>query len=152
VILQVVPLTDVGTPGRSFAAGPLDPATGAFTVRVPPLAAGSYTLTLEGQGETSASSGPQTLVVTPSSLEDRQVRQDRRRLVQLAAAGQGTYGDSGDSLQVAALMRDLQQQAWPQQRQTRHSRYDLTRGFPFLALVVLLLGVEWYLRRRFGLL
>ncbi len=34
----------------------------------------------------------------------------------------------------------------------RRRRLDLWAGWPFLVLVTVVLGVEWYLRRRHGLL
>ncbi len=137
---------------RTFTAGAPDPDTGEFQFRIPPLAAGRYRLQMVGQGAAKAESRPLTLVVDSRSPEDRQVRLDRRALVQMAAAAGGRYVSGADSSQVASLLADLDGLDWRGTRQQVRSRYDPAAGLPFLAVVVLLLGVEWYLRRRHGLL
>ncbi len=158
VVLQVKPLGEdegivAGKSGvRTYDAGALDPQTGEFPVPVPPLSPGRYALKLLGQGAGSTESQPATLVVEASSVEVTQVRQDSRRLIQLAARENGRYVAAADSSSMAALMVDLANQEWPGRSQQLRSRLDLAAGLPFLGLVIVLLGCEWYLRRRHGLL
>ncbi len=137
---------------RTFAAEAPDPDTGYFRIQVPPLPAGHYRMRMLGKGQEAAESRPFSLVVDAKSPEDLQVRQDRRFLVQLAAREQGRYIAADDSAQVSSLLQALGDLDWQGRRQQLRSRYDLAAGVPFLAAVVLLLAVEWYLRRRHGLL
>ena len=77
---------------------------------------------------------------------------DRRRLVQVADRGAGELYIAGDSGSRTRLLNDLQNQDWTGGDVSRRSRLDFWSGWPFLTLVAALLGLEWFLRRRNGLL
>ena len=52
----------------------------------------------------------------------------------------------------ARLLQDLMQRDWSGGEVSRRSRLDFWSGWPFLLVVAVLLGLEWFLRRRNGLL
>ncbi len=158
VVLQVEPQLEDDAVGaakpiaQTFALGSPDPKTGKFPLPIPVLPPGRYRLTLHGHGPEAAVSQPEELVVIASSVEDEQVRQDYRRLLQVAKAGHGQYIAMDDSTEVAEMLATLRGQVWSGRSQQLRTHYDLTKGWPFLALMLVLLGLEWYLRRREGLL
>ncbi len=137
---------------RTFALTASPARPGFSEIELPPLEAGRYSVQLTALGEPSAS-GPQAdLVVTDASIERTQVRQDRRRLEQLAARAAGTYVDLAEAGSVAALNERLLALNWQGAEDRQRRRFDLWSGWPFLTTVVVLLGCEWFLRRRHGLL
>ncbi len=158
VVLQVKPESGGSEPGvvepetQTFALGAPDPQTGRFPVSLPPLAPGRYLVTLLGKGSITTESQPVALVVEHSSVEDGQVRQDYHRLLQVAREGRGHYVAAADSAGISDMVVRLNNLSWQGRIQKLRSHYDLTEGVPFLALVTILLGLEWYLRRRNGLL
>ena len=137
---------------RTFRFGNPDSRTGLAAVEVGILPPGSYSVQLVGDGPTPARSLPELLVVTRHTVEATQVRQDRRRLVQLAASAGGGFAGADDQEGVAALVADLQDLPWQGEQRRLRARYEIWSGWPFLLTVVALLGLEWYLRRRNGLL
>jgi hypothetical protein len=94
----------------------------------------------------------ESLVVTGHSIEATQVRMDRRRLVQMAARGRGGFSVAASPEARIELIDDLLTQDWGGEEVARRNRLDFWSGWPFLGLVTLLLGLEWFLRRRHGLL
>jgi hypothetical protein len=137
---------------RTFALTASADRPGFSEVELPPLEAGRYSVQLTAAGEPSASGPPADLVVTDASIERTQVRQDRRRLEQLAARAAGTYADLAEAGSLAALNERLLAMDWQGAEDRQRRRFDLWSGWPFLTVVVILLGCEWFLRRRHGLL
>ncbi len=125
---------------------------GLAEVELPPLAPGRYTVQLIGEGDPPVLGHEENLIVADHSLELTQVRMDRRRLTQLAARGGGRFYDAGSPADMRALVDDLRAVAWLGDRVETRNRLDIRSGWPLLVLVVILLGIEWYLRRRHGLL
>jgi len=137
---------------RTFTLAPLPDRPGFSEVELPPLEPGRYTVQLSAAGEPVGSGPRADLVVTDTSIERTQVRQDRRRLEQLASRAAGTYSDLGDADSIASLTERLLALDWQGAEDRQRRRFDLWSGWPFLTLVVVLLGGEWFLRRRHGLL
>ena len=137
---------------RTFALAPTPGEPGASEVELPPQAPGRYAVRLAGPGQPPVAGARAELVVTDTSIERTQVRQDRARLEQLAARAAGGYTDLADDAAVAALHERLLGLDWRGAEDQRRRRFDLWSGWPFLGLVVVLLGTEWFLRRRHGLL
>ncbi len=125
---------------------------GLAEVELPPLAPGRYTVQLVGAGEPPVLGRQENLIVADHSLEMTQVRMNRRRLTQLAARGGGQFYDAGSPGDLRALVAELLAVDWQGDRIEQHRRVDVRSGWPLLALVVVLLGAEWFLRRRHGLL
>jgi hypothetical protein len=137
---------------RTFALSRRDGASGFAEVVLPPLPPGRYSVQLVGEGDPPVTGRVESLVVTGHSIEATQVRMDRRRLVQMAARGRGGFAMAVSSGARTELIDDLLTQDWSGEEVARRNRLDFWSGWPFLGLVTLLLGLEWFLRRRHGLL
>lgn len=116
---------------------------------LPPLAPGNYTVQLIGDGDPPVLGREENLIVANHSLEMTQVRMQRRRLVQLASHHDGRFDKSDDLTGLLAALAELD---WRGDEVERQYRWDIRAGWPLLGLLVALLGAEWYLRRRHGLL
>jgi len=116
---------------------------------LPPLSPGNYTVQLVGEGDPPVLGREENLIVARHSLELTQVRMNRRRLVQLAANNGGRFDKSDD---LAGMLSELAQLDWRADEVERQYRWNVRTGWPLLILLVTLLGAEWYLRRRHGLL
>jgi hypothetical protein len=136
---------------RRFSLAPVPGRAGSSEAFLPPLPPGRYEVRPVSLADDVAGAW-QPLVVTASSLERAQVRQDRRRLRQLAAAVGGSYHDASQPGAVDALLRDLADLDLTGEERERRSRWEVWAGWPLLGLAALLLGAEWLLRRRNGLL
>ena len=119
---------------------------------LPPLPPGNYSIQLVGEGDPPVLGSEEFLVVTSHSIEETQVRQDQRRLGQLAAQAGGSYLSVVEGGALAAVLEEIARLDWSKSFKERRSRFDFWSGWPFLVLVVMLLGIEWFLRRRNGLL
>ena len=137
---------------RTFTLSRRDGASGFAEVALPPLPPGRYSVQLVGEGDPPVKGRIESLVVSGHSIESTQVRMDRRRLVQLAARGRGEFFMVSPSEAGNRLFENLLAQDWSGEELTRMNRLDLWSGWPFLGLVTILLGLEWFLRRRNGLL
>ncbi|MBK9775004.1 MAG: hypothetical protein IPP62_01300 [bacterium] len=137
---------------RTFALESISGQPGASFVELPPLAPGRYTTRLTASGEPTVRGPAADLVVTDTSVERAQVRQDRHRLEQLAARAGGSYVDLGQPGAAGRLGAELVALDWSGVEDRQRRRFDLWSGWPFVAIVVALLGAEWFLRRRHGLL
>jgi hypothetical protein len=152
--LQLRP-TDAGADTgrvRTFALSRSDRNTGFAEVVLPPLPPGRYTIQLIGQGDKPVMGRTENLVVTGHSIEATQVRMDRRRLVQLASRHGGSFHAARTDGAKERLLTELTALDWGGEEIPRRNRFDFWSGWPFLFLVSALLGLEWFLRRRNGLL
>ncbi len=116
------------------------------------LPPGRYEARLGSAGEPPVAGARAELLVTDTSIESSQVRQDRSRLEQLAARAGGTYRDLGRPGSLAELEAELLALDWSAVQDRQRQRRDLRSGWPFIVAVTVLLGAEWLLRRRHGLL
>jgi hypothetical protein len=137
---------------RTFALSRRDGASGFAEVALPPLPPGRYSVQLVGEGDPPVTGRVESLVVSKHSIESTQVRMDRRRLVQMAARGRGEFFMTVPSSTENRLFENLLAHDWREEELARRNRWDFWSGWPFLGLVALLLGLEWFLRRRNGLL
>jgi len=137
---------------RTYGLHRSEDSPGQAEVELPPLAAGRYSVQLIGAGEPPVLGRREDLIVADNNIEMTQVRMDRRRLTQLAARGGGKFYDAGDPGDRRALWADLAAVAWHGDQVEKRHRWDIRAGWSLLLVVVVLLGVEWYLRRRHGLL
>ena len=137
---------------RTFALQPEPGSTGLAEVTLPPLPPGSYSVQLVGAGNPPVQGRLENLFVTRHSIERTQVRLNERRLLQIAGWSSGSYYRGGEPEQLEDLRRRLQMLDWAGEKQPVRSRYDLLAGWPFFVLMVLLLSMEWLLRRNKNLL
>ncbi len=153
VVLRLQPLDEgTGLTARTFSMTAVPEKPGCASVVLPPLPAGRYSVRPQAGGGESTPGREHFLVVSPHSLEATQVRQDRRRLRQLAASLGGSYlaaETEGARDRLAAALAEVNLTG---DTQTTRRQQDIWAGWPLLGLVVILLGLEWYLRRRHGLL
>ena len=137
---------------RTFALTRGDGTAGFAEAVLPPLPPGRYSIQLVGEGDPPVMGKVESLVVSGHSIESTQVRMDRRRLVQVAARGGGAFYSVSTLGSKSQLLEDLQALDWTGEEISRRNRLDFWSGWPFLILVSFLLGLEWFLRRRNGLL
>lgn len=137
---------------RTFEMTAVPGQPGDSAVEVPPPAPGRYQVRLRGRGDPPVAGASAEVLVTDTSVESAQVRQDRSRLEQLAARAGGSYHDLAEPGSLAALGQELLALDWGGVGDRQRRRLDLLAGWPLIAAVVLLLGTEWFLRRRHGLL
>jgi hypothetical protein len=91
-------------------------------------------------------------VVTPATVEQTQVRQDRRHLRQLAARTGATYVDAQAPEERQQLIAAVAGLDLAPVVLARERRWDLWSSWPYLTAVVVLLATEWIVRRRQGML
>ncbi len=137
---------------RTFDLEEIEGRPGEAEVVLPALPPGAYSVQLNGEGQPPVVSQRESLVVTRNSIEATQVRQDQRRLRSLASGSQDRYVDGNADRVLERVMEHLRALDWDQGSQERRSRFDPLAGWPLLLVACLLLGVEWFLRRRNGLL
>ncbi len=143
---------DDAAPERTYAMRAELDRPGVTSVDLPPLPPGRYTLTPRAEGGPADAGASRPLVITPATVEQTQVRQDRRQLRQLAARVHATLLDGADAGDRAQLLASLGQLDLSPQPRSLRRRWDIWASWPYLTLVVLLLGVEWLVRRRHGML
>lgn len=137
---------------RTFEMEAVPGVPGDSVVEVAALAPGRYGVRLVARGEPPVVGASAELLVSDSSVETAQVRQDRSRLQQLASRAGGTYRDLAQPGSLAELEAELLALDWSGIADRQRRRLDLGSGWPVIIVVTLLLGAEWFLRRRHGLL
>jgi hypothetical protein len=150
--LVLRPLDGMGTEERTFSLAPVAGAPGHAVVTLPPLQPGRYAATPISGDEPRQSGPAQRFVVAAQSVEAVQTRQDRRALRALAGRLDGAYlaGEAPDATaRLAALVERVPEGG---DVRTVRRRWDPWAGWPLLAGVFGLLGVEWVLRRAQGML
>ena len=137
---------------RSFPVNGFDSVRGEYEFMLPAMPPGEYEIQLLGQGESEAESVVEELLITSHSVELTQVRQDSRRLRQLAERLGADYFNLHEDSQEQDMIAQLASVNWKSSTDESRRRWDPDSGWPFLVTVVLLLACEWFLRRRHGLL
>ncbi len=130
-----------------------DPARPGLTRgELPPLPPGRWRLIPRGEGDPATEGEPREIVVTAAERERAQVRQDRRTLRLIAARLGGRALDAGQPEDRQALLAGLADLDPTPEAATRQDRHEPAADWPWFVAVVGLLGAEWLLRRRQGLL
>jgi hypothetical protein len=119
---------------------------GRFLVEAGPFAAGDYRVELSAAGAEPERLSLQVRVLS-ASIERREPSADRALLAALATASDGRIVEREELGRLPALLEQ-----WHSQRQLSDRDESLWDRAWLLALLLALLGCEWYLRRRGGLL
>jgi len=139
-------------PARSFPVNGYNSMRDEYDFLLPAMPPGKYSIKLMGLGETPVEGPVEELVITSHSVEQTQVRQDGRRLRQLAQRLGGGYHNLNDPSVADEIIAQLSDVEWASSPVENRRSWNPAEGWPFLVTVVLLLGCEWFLRRRHGLL
>lgn len=152
--LEVGKLSDSGevSDTRSFPVDGYDVFNGQYGFSLPAMPPGRYSIQLLGHGDTELKGPMEELMVTSHSVEQTQVRQDGRRLRQLADRMGGNYYNIHESVQLQRALAKLETVDWSSSSGKSRRTWDFTADWPFILVIVLLLGCEWFLRRRHGML
>jgi hypothetical protein len=137
---------------RNFPVNTYDPIRGEYEFQLPAMPPGRYSVRLLGQGDPVVEGPEEELVITSHSVEQTQVRQDSRRLQQLAERIGARYVNLHNDSGPAGLISQLESLDWAGLQVRNRRSWDPAAGWPFLLTMVLLLACEWFLRRRHGLL
>ena len=121
--------------------------SGMYAGVSPPLAEGKFTLSLEVPG-VPAENTPwhsDVLVRAKANAEFQSLSQNRFALQQLAEKTSGAYVDESEREKLSEILRPRQT------GKIEESRWPLWQSYPWFIAVVALLSVEWFLRKRAGL-
>jgi hypothetical protein len=125
---------------------------GLMKAVLPPLPPGRYDIRPLTSEEPDGAAAVLELYVVQSTLEGSQIRQDRLNLRSLAAAHGFDYVDQGSPEHQDRLRQFLASLDRSPVEVSRLTVGDLLSGWPLLGLIVLLLGLEWFYRRRLGMI
>jgi len=151
--LELKPMTpESGLPTRTYSMDPLPGHPGHAEVLLPPVPPGKYRVCPRAADDEQIEGREAALVVTPHSLEATQVRQDSRFLRQLASGLDGSYASGNSDATNDRLGQFCADLDLTGDVLLLNSRRTVWSGWPLLMVASLLLGTEWILRRRHGLL
>ncbi|MEZ4387656.1 MAG: hypothetical protein R3D98_08775 [Candidatus Krumholzibacteriia bacterium] len=138
--------------GQPYALRPEPTRPGEFSGVLPLLPPGRWQLVPRGEGDPPQPGEPRTVAVTAAESERAQVRQDWRNLRQTGSRLGAMVLDAGQPNDRQVLLDALADLALDAERAPRQARLEPTATWAWLGLVVVLLGAEWLVRRRQGLL
>jgi hypothetical protein len=135
---------------RVVATVPLtidDPARGTFRGETPPLKSGAYDVRIQASGFDSNALQASTpiWVGTRDAVELGRVSLDKNALVQITETGGGAYFHESSAEQILETLRPLSSGT------VVESDILVWQSFYWFWAVILLLSVEWWLRKRAGL-
>jgi len=118
----------------------------AFVAEAGPFAPGTYTVTLKNNVGKPADLS-QTIEVVSASLEKRELSADPETMRQLAEISSGAVLAAKDVARLPEIVR-----RWDAARELSHQRHSTWDRWWLMSGIFALLGAEWWLRRREGLL
>ena len=138
------------TDNRVVASVPLtldDPARGTYQGRTSPLPEGAYSVRIRASGfdESALKASSPIWVGGNSSSEMRRVSLDRNAMAEIADAGNGKYFHESSTQELLDVIRPLSSGT------VVASDTILWQSYYWFLIVVALLAVEWWLRKRAGL-
>ncbi len=135
---------------RVIATVPLsidDPARGTYQGQTPPLEPGAYQVRIRASGFDAAALQATTpiWVGKQDSVEQRRVSLDKNALTQVADSGGGLYFHESSADTILDSLRPLSSGS------TVESDILVWQSFYWFWAVILLLAIEWWMRKRAGL-
>ncbi len=135
---------------RVIATVPLavdDPARGTYQGQTPPLDSGAYEVRIRASGFDAAALQATTpiWVASRDSAERRRVALDKNALTQITEAGGGIYLHESSAESILDSLRPLSSGT------VVESDILLWQSFYWFWAVILLLAIEWWMRKRAGL-
>jgi hypothetical protein len=118
----------------------------SFVAEAGPFAPGTYTVTLKNNVGKPAELS-QSIEVVSASVEKRELSADPETMRQLAEISGGAVVTAKDVARLPEIVR-----RWDAARELSHRRHPAWDRWWLLAGIFALLGAEWWLRRREGLL
>ena len=118
----------------------------SFIAEAGPFAPGTYTVTLKNNVGKPAELS-ETIEVVSASVEKRELSADPETMKQLAEISGGAVLSAGDVARLPEIVRH-----WDAARELSQQRHSIWDRWWVMAAIFALLGVEWWLRRREGLL
>ncbi len=124
-----------------------DPARGTYDGSTPPLESGRYEVKVRASGFDSAALQASTpiWVASRESAEFERVSLDRDTVAQLAEAGGGVYVHESSAERLLEELKPLST------GRIVESDYVLWQSYYWFTAVLVLLALEWWLRKRAGL-
>lgn len=137
--------------GNRVAAIPLtkdESRDGFFSAKSPTLEEGHYELTVEGAALSSESKAVRApfVVLAEAANELTEITQNETLLRQIASESKGHYLPEESLRSLKELLAP-----W-KEGESRLVEIPLWQGLPWFCVVILLLGAEWSLRKRLGLI
>jgi uncharacterized membrane protein len=124
-----------------------DPARGTYRGQTPPLETGAYSVRVRASGfDANALQATTPIWVgTQDTIELNQVALDKESLVQVTAAAGGMYLHESSANEILEALRPLSSGS------VIETDILVWQSFYWFWAVLLLLGVEWWMRKRAGL-
>lgn len=124
----------------------VDPSRGIYQGESDPLETGEYTTTVRAAGYSAAASVKSTFLVSPpTNRENLRLAQNRELLAAMANASHGVYADASDAQRVWDAIKPLSD------GRIEVTKLALAQTFIWFFTVLLLLALEWWLRKKVGL-
>ena len=124
----------------------IDPARGIYSGESMPLGVGSYTTSVRASGYASSASVTSSFVVTtPPNRENFKLSQNVSLLTAMATASGGLYADETDAQRVWDAIKPLSN------GKVEVKKLAMAQSFVWFFAVLVLLALEWWLRKKVGL-
>lgn len=139
-------ITPIKPGGGGLEIEPRRQSAGTYLAEAGPLSPGAYSVRLINNVGQPAQLSADVEVVS-GSIENRQLSADPATMHELADISQGRAITGSDVPRLASIVRQ-----WRARRELSDQRFSLWDRWPLMVVVLGLLGVEWFARRREGLL